>query len=468
MPSLLDLSTELQVAIIDYLDTPATRCDPPAAYWAPKTSHDLASLSSCCQTLRRLVAPTLYRNICLRTDDKSGKSLQAVGNSSPTAGLVRELNFEAIITVEEDYDELMPLSEEDFPSSVEEVLSHLGRFPNLEFLSVQFKLDESMEGDAQEAESSCEVWRDLGDPYRDFDQLKWKEERVEFRAIMARTYDAIARGERPSTLTTLELRNLLPADVSSFNTAPWQAFLGTLKTFRLSMHAHAGGGESCLSTAWGYTDFIQNLDLLFSQLASITEFRFAASDSGLPGLPGQHHAVFPLNVEDMPLLEVLELKFCFISERTARFIASHVKTLKRVRLEDCYSAASDYNAEEHTTWATFFNIIADSLDTVDKPLLEDFFVTPRMLERNRELGRYDESSVVVKGDDAQIELAFSMATTDPHRRPFDYARLDDKYGFLSNEEEQNLNAYLLGHDQAAYDRVMAFAGRQSGRKQRSV
>ena len=133
MPSLLDLSAELQVAIIEYLDTPTTTCVPPAAYFAPRTSRDIAKLSSCCQTLRKLAAPTLYRNIRLRTNDKSGRSLQAVCTSSGIARLVRELNVEAIITIEEDYDELMPLSEQDFPSSVEEVLSHLNRFPNLEF-----------------------------------------------------------------------------------------------------------------------------------------------------------------------------------------------------------------------------------------------------------------------------------------------------------------------------------------------
>jgi hypothetical protein len=468
MPSLLDLSAELQVAMIEYLDTPAIKSDPPTAYFAPRTSRDLASLSVSCRTCHKLVAPALYRNICLRTDDKSGKSLQAVGNSPRTAALVRELNFESNITVEEDYDELMPLSEEDFPSSVEEVLSHLERFPNLEFLGVHFKLGDTMQWDEMEAESSCDVWRGLPDPYRDFDQLKFKEERAEFRAIMARTYDAIASSERPSALTTLELRNLLPAGVSSFNTAPWQAFLGTLKTFRLSMHADAGGGESCLSTADGYIEFIENLDLLFSQLTSITEFRFSASSSGLPGLPGQHHAVFPLNVEDMPLLQVLELRFCFISERTARFIGGHVKTLKRVRLEDCYSAADDYNAEEHTTWARFFNIIADSLDAVDNPPLEEFFVSPRVLVKSRELANWRESSTAIKGDDTQVELAFSMSRNDPHRRPFDYARLDDKYGFLSEMEEQNLDAFLAGNDQAAYDRVMAIVKRQAGEKQSPV
>lgn len=468
MPSLLDLSVELQVAIIDYLNTPATKCDPPAAYFAPRTSRDLASLSSSCRTFHRLAAPALYRNICLRTNDKGGRSLQAVGNSPRTAALVRELDFEANITVEEDYDELMPLSEEDFPSCVQEVLSHLERFPKLEFLSVQFKLGDTMQWDEMEAESSCDVWRGLPDPYRGLDELKFKEERAEFRAMMARTYDAIANSERSSALTTLELRNLLPAGVSSFNTGPWQAFLGTLKTFRLSMHADAGGGESCLSTADGYIEFIENLDILFSQLVRITEFRFSASSSGLPGLPGQHHAVFPLNVEDMPLLQVLELRFCFVSERTAHFIGGHVKTLKRVRLEDCYSAADDYNAEEHTTWARFFNIIADSLDAVGDPPLEEFFVSPRVLVKSRELVNWRESSTAIKGDDTQVELACSKSRTDPHRRPFDYARLDDKYGFLSEMEEQNLDAFLAGNDQAAYDRVMAVVGRQLGKKQSHV
>jgi hypothetical protein len=351
---------------------------------------------------------------------------------------------------------------------VEEVLSHLERFPNLEFLSVQFKLGDTIQWDEMEAEGSCDVWRSLPDPYRDFDRLKFKEERAEFRAIMARTYDTIASSERPSALTTLELRNLLPAGVSSFNTGPWQAFLGTLETFRLSMHADAGGGESCLSTADGYIEFIENLDLLFSQLISITEFRFSAISSGLPGLPGQHHAVFPLNIEDMPLLQVLELRFCFISERTARFIGSHVKTLKRVRLEDCYSAAGDYNAEEHTTWARFFNIIADSLDKTETPPLEEFFVSPRVLVKSRELVNWRESSTAIKGDGIQVELAFSMSRTNPHRRPFDYARLDDKYGFLSEMEEQNLNAFLEGNDQSAYDRVMAVVESQAGEKQSCV
>jgi hypothetical protein len=143
MPSLLDLSAELQLLIIEYLDTPTTSCAPPASYFAPRTSRDIASLSSCCRTLHELSAPTLFRNICLRNDDKSGKSLQAAGNSPWLASFVRELNFEAQITLDEEWDEFMPLSDQDFAASVEEVLFHLERFPRLEMMSVQFKCGET-------------------------------------------------------------------------------------------------------------------------------------------------------------------------------------------------------------------------------------------------------------------------------------------------------------------------------------
>jgi hypothetical protein len=460
MPSLLDLSAELQLLIIDYLDTSTTSCVPPAAYFAPRTSRDIASLSSSCRTFRKLSAPTLFRNICLRNDDKSGKSLQAVAKSPWTAKFVRELNFEAQITLDEEWEEANPLSEQDFPLSVEEVLSHLERFPRLELLSVQFKCGETEALDEDAVTSNkYDIWIDTSDPFRDFAALKLDEEKSDWKAMMARTYDAIGESERSGALKTLELRNVLPSGVSSFTTEAWQAFLRSLKVFRLSLH----GTEEGFNVADGYLGFIENLDLLFSQLVGVTEFRFAATDGGMPGVPGHLHATFPLHVDDMPMLQVFELRFCFIGEKTARFIAAHVKTLRRIALEDCYSAATCDLAEETTSWATFFGIIAGSLEAVEDPPLVDFFVSPRILGESRELGGYDQppANVPISGDDQRIELAHSISRTEPHRRPFEYIMLDTKYGFPSADEEENFGAFLDGDDQAAYDRIMAIVGRQS-------
>jgi hypothetical protein len=471
MSSLLDLSAELQMLIIEYLDTPTTSCAPPAAYFAPRTSKDLVSLSSCCRTLHKLSAPILFRNICLRNDDKSGKSLQAAGKSPWPASLVRELNFEAQINLDEEWDEPIPISDQDFPPSVEEVLSHLERFPRLEVLTVQFKCGETMQWDEEAVASNLhEIWIDTPDPFRDTAALKLKEEKSDWKAMMARTYDAISNSERPSALTTLEMRNVVPSGVSSFTTEAWRTFLRTLAVFRLSLHGTTGELE--FNVADGYLGFIENLDLLFSQLTGVTEFRFAATESGMPGLSGHLHAVLPLDVVSMPMLEVFELRCCFISERTARFIAAHIPTLKRISLEDCYSAFNCDLAEEQTSWASFFNIIATSLEhslktAPEPPPLEDFFVSPRFLGSSLELGGYEQplGSVAINGDEQKIELAHSMAKTEPRRRPFNYAMLDMKYGFLSEDEEENLDAFLAGHDQAAFDRVMAIVGWRSGAKQ---
>lgn len=456
MPSsLLDLSVELQLHIITFLNTPTTSFKAPAAYFAPRICHDVANLSSCCKALRRLAAPVLYRNIRLQNNEKGGNSIQAVAKS-PWAGFVRELNFEGSMEVDDEWEEPVELPEEDFPASVEETLSHLHRFPNLAVLSIQFKLGDTEENDSDAAMSAWDTWTQLPDPFHDFEELRRRESRSEWKALMARTYNAVSRSEHPGSLRTLELRNLLPSGVSSFTTDAWQAFLGTLQTLRLTMHSSQEG----LNLAFGYIGFIENLGLLFSHIASVTEFHFAASEDGMPGLPsmhGSHHVSLPLRLEDMPSLKVFELQCCFISESTARFIASHNKTLKRIKLDYCYSGASCYNAAEHTTWATFFNIIADSLDTGETTVLEEFLVSPQTLGKSRHSLAYKENpvGVLISGEDREIELARRMSEADPRCRPFAYATIDDKYGMLCDAEEQNLNAFLAGRDQAAFNRVMA-------------
>jgi hypothetical protein len=465
MPSILDLSAELQLLVIGYLESPVTKCKAPAAYFAPRANVDIANLGSCCRTFRKLVAPFQYRRLRLRNNDKSGELLKAVGGCQSSASFVRELNVEGNTIIDDDESEdPVPLADEDFPSSVEEVLSHLDRFPKLETLTVQFKLGETEEDDEEGTRTGFNTWFSNVDPFRNTDELRRMEAKTGWRGLMARTYDAISKSERPSILTTLELRNLLPSGVSSFTTSEWQSFFGTLKTLRISLHAGDNGAGWEFNTAYGYIEFIENLDLFFSQLASITEFRFAATTSGLPGLSGQNHATIPLDAEHMPLLQVLEFQFCFISERIARFITSHITTLKRIALEDCYSAATDDLADEHTTWAAFFTIIADSLEAVENPPLEDFFVSPRVLGGSSEPGHFyeDLQIVPIDGDDVETELARKLSETDPSRRPFEYAHVDDKYGMLFEDEGHNLTAFLEGRDQAAYNRLMAIVGRRSG------
>ena len=78
---------------------------------------------------------------------------------------------------------------------------------------------------------------------------------------------------------------------------------------------------------------------------------------------------------------------------------------------------------------------------------------------DRELNGYP-----INGENPQIELALSMSQYDSHLRLFHYAAVDDGYGFIYEQTEENLDRFIAGHDQAAFDRVMAIAEWQSDGK----
>lgn len=220
MPSLLDLSTELLLEIFEHIETSRDVTETlPAAYYEPLTNQAIVNLSRCCKTLRELVAPILFRKICLRNNDKNGRSIQAVA-SSPWAGRVQELHFEALMTIDVDFDleEGIDPSRGDYPYSVNDVLSHLERFPHLETLSVRFALGNTQEADQRAAESAFLVWLYDHDPLWESEELLQLEEKAAWRALMAKTYIAISTSALPQTFTTFEMRDVLPAGVSAFMT----------------------------------------------------------------------------------------------------------------------------------------------------------------------------------------------------------------------------------------------------------
>jgi hypothetical protein len=137
MPSLIDLSAELKIMIVQSLDLPdlpARTGDDDFYTTIPFfriTSQDIINLGCCCKILREITATKLYSRLRLRNSDKSGQSILAVADS-PWAHLVRELHFEGVTTVD------AAPSDQNFPASVRKVLSDLKLFPKLDALSVRF------------------------------------------------------------------------------------------------------------------------------------------------------------------------------------------------------------------------------------------------------------------------------------------------------------------------------------------
>lgn len=477
MPSLLDLSTELLLEIIAHIESSSSGVPEaiPAAYYEPLTNQAIVHLSRCCKTLREVVAPTLFCKLRLRNNVKSGRSVQAVA-SSPWASRVQELHFEALMTigVDADNNEDVDLHRGDYPSSVHEILSHLEQFPRLETLTVRFTLGNTQEADQRAVKSAFLIWLDLHDrdPLWKPDELLQLEGKAAWRALMAKTYDAISNSALPQTFSTFEMRDVLPAGVSTFTTEAWQSFSRSLKTFRFHLCAidvDEEHGQARLGRLAGYTKFANRLHVVFQHLDNATDFRFSASSRGPIGLQGLFHAGFYLHTsDDMPFLQVFELHFCFISEHFADFIGQHLATLKRVVLTNCYSPDLDGFADEHTTWESFFNMISEYVEKVDLMSLEEVTISPsvsRVLEDERDLGSEHLDAVAIRGMELEVESANQTLRDSPGRKFFAYAGICSGGGCLYQAAEENLWAFLRGDDEAAFDRLMAAIERRRDRPQ---
>jgi hypothetical protein len=57
--------------------------------------------------------------------------------------------------------------------------------------------------------------------------------------------------------------------------------------------------------------------------------------------------------------------------------------------------------------------------------------------------------------ESEVKKMHELLVEDSKRRPFAYVNLDDKYGILTQDEEEEVESLLQGEDQKAYDRLVA-------------
>ncbi|OZJ03662.1 hypothetical protein BZG36_03529 [Bifiguratus adelaidae] len=156
--------------------------------------------------------------------------------------------------------------------------------------------------------------------------VKKAEENEGWRAFMARTYDALAENIEP-VVKELEIKQLVPKEVSGFTTPAFRGFLGTLERFELSY--------------------------FFNYLRNITEFSFTAY-SGCPiGLQGHDHSRLALNASQMRLLKCVYLESIFVCPEMVEFLVGHVGTLERISFQDCYGG-TDKSAYNQIQWSALF------------------------------------------------------------------------------------------------------------------
>jgi hypothetical protein len=57
--------------------------------------------------------------------------------------------------------------------------------------------------------------------------------------------------------------------------------------------------------------------------------------------------------------------------------------------------------------------------------------------------------------ESEVKKMYELLVEDSKRRLFAYVNLDDKYGILMQDEEEEVESLLQGEDQRAYDRLVA-------------
>ncbi|KAF3044471.1 hypothetical protein E8E12_011009 [Didymella heteroderae] len=253
MASIFSLSAELKLSIIEQLKLSAVE----------QIDLDLKSNSLIATPPRDIFS--LSQNITLLNDEESGCFVSTILDSA-VARHVRSLHYIGFKAMPDGQDfgreeALEEPSTEDFPASVDRVLSNLSGFPNLKRVTIQFACETTREEDDQE----------YGNSYYLFEEPEDSEDVLEAERTL----------------------------------------LGGLESFKIKLRGGDNGAGWKINKLEGYLDFVSQLDTyFFKYLSNVKDFSFAATYDGPPGIGGgSNNTVLPLLGPHMPQLRSLSLGY---------------------------------------------------------------------------------------------------------------------------------------------------------------
>ena len=404
---------------------------------------------------RNLLSPYIFRSVKLRNDQKSGESVTAL-LKGPFGALVKELYFIGTVPNKDGEDEPSQLAEGfdkgsndskeeeegysdiSLPSVVSTILSDLRQFPNLDFLSMGFTYPYAA---------------NPFDEYYALEDIVDENENPEvgraWRALMATTYETLFRNKEP-LFKGFEIRRLVWTNVEPFESATFHELLGHIERFTLSVRGGDNGAGWHVNTLDGYLACVSKFDeLFFNHLHSATTMTLKAPEEGPIGLEGMNHEKLALKDDQMPRLRELHLEYCFIGQELANFLKGHDDTLETLTLRNCASSVNGLQENPKFYWKDFFAV----LDGAPRTALTKLEILPLSLPLpSDEL--YGREKVKEEDEPVEVQQTIRVLREDSKKRLFAYATLDDKYGMTFQDDEENLEAFQRGEDQAAYDRVM--------------
>lgn len=390
--------------------------------------------------------PNLFEFVTLRNEATCGDSLIALAGGNH-ADMIKTINFYGSApTYANGGCETAAFYDIDgvFPESVKTVLSNLHRFPSLELLTIEYTF-------------TCADFEGFGliaSREESFIKAKDAEKSEAWRALMAKTYDALAKNKGTYT-KGLELRDLIYKRSSTFNNLDFQQFLIHLDSFSLSLCGE-GHDATTYNTTTEYVAFGKSLDEFFSfYLHHVTSLTIKASEEvplGIRDSRNWKQVPLALGYCQMPFLQKVHFEYISICPALIDFLVSHIATLEHISLHYCFACSNGSPRKRYNTyWDKFF----DALSNAGFQKLRQIEIESGEIQLPT---LYADDGGLEEEEKARfhaIREAYRL-TRDPDsgRRLFAYCFLDRFVKMVLESEEENLAAFLRGNDQASYDRLM--------------
>ncbi|KAI6351074.1 hypothetical protein MCOR25_010168 [Pyricularia grisea] len=235
-------------------------------------------------------------------------------------------------------------------------------------------------------------------------------------------------------IKSLRIVNLPPHSSVFFDSTNWRRFLGGLNHLDLCLYGWGGDHLTNINKQACYLDFVDGIDrMILNHLTGLTKLGFHVTDHApLEELPWKPTA--------LPLLKELELTNVDVNAHLLSFLKSWSKVVNRPLSLTLTNAAADsqlvWGYPEYLTWEAFFDcLMADNVG------FSKFEVTMREVDMT----------------DASADFT-NRLVANPHLLVFSYGQLDDKYRDWMDSPEMTTERFLLGRDQASYEKFMAKVG----------
>lgn len=262
---LSDLPAELLLRVGEHLDTADNR-----------------SLSSVNSQFRRFLTPTLFSSIRATNRYEDVDMIKSLVNKY--ARHVRRLNFELYIN-EEDAEGEPTFTVHDTAPIIWDLLSRRA-VPNASTLRITFcPLPYDFDGERWDDEGEYGVGVIyLNDKLETAETVVEMQQKYSWRALLNKTFEAIASGEGTSRLHRIEVRNLPPKATSAQQMPEWRKLLNGIEEFELHPWSGDNGAGWQSNTLEGYHDFIENLQhSYFEHLTSAKQVKLEANPSSTIG-----------------------------------------------------------------------------------------------------------------------------------------------------------------------------------------